>query len=282
MSTVLITPGPVTTVTLNRPDVRNAFDERLIQELTEWAASVPADGSVRAVVLQGAGSVFSAGADVQWMSKMLGYSREENLADARRAAGLFHAIDALPVPVIGRIHGAALGGGSGLAAVCDVVIAAEDAVFGFTEVVLGILPAMISPFVVRKIGLSAARELCLSGARFSAARAREIGLVHEVVAAERLDLAVDRHVQLFRKAAPSAVAVTKKLLSAVHGKAPADVLSLTVEAIASQRVSPEGQEGLRAFLDKRTPSWAAQGPGAKGPGPNTGAGPGAKGPSHDR
>jgi methylglutaconyl-CoA hydratase len=271
MSTVLITPGPVTTVTLNRPDVRNAFDERLIQELTEWAASVPADGSVRAVVLQGAGSVFSAGADVQWMSKMLGYSREENLADARRAAGLFHAIDALPVPVIGRIHGAALGGGSGLAAVCDVVIAAEDAVFGFTEVVLGILPAMISPFVVRKIGLSAARELCLSGARFSAARAREIGLVHDVVAAERLDLAVDRHLQLFRKAAPSAVAATKTLLGAVHGKAPADVLPLTVEAIASQRVSPEGQEGLRAFLDKRTPSWAGQGPGPK-----------AKGPSQDR
>ena len=122
---------------------------------------------------------------------------------------MFHAIDALPVPVIGRIHGAALGGGAGLAAVCDVVVAAEDAVFGFTEVVLGILPAMISPFVVRKIGLSAARELCLSGARFSAARAREIGLVHEVVAAERLDLAVERHVQLFRKAAPSAVAATK-------------------------------------------------------------------------
>ena len=172
MTSVLITPGPVTTVTLNRPDVRNAFDERLIEDLTTWAASVPADGSVRVVVLQGAGSVFSAGADVQWMSKMLGYSREENIADATRAARMFHAIDAIPVPVIGRIHGAALGGGSGLAAVCDVVVAAEDAIFGFTEVVLGILPGMISPFVVRKIGLSAARELCLSGARFSAARAR--------------------------------------------------------------------------------------------------------------
>jgi methylglutaconyl-CoA hydratase len=284
MSSVLITPGPITTVTLNRPDVRNAFDEGLIQELTAWAAGVPSDGSVRAVVLQGAGSVFSAGADVQWMSKMLGYSREENLADARRAASMFHAIDALPVPVIGRIHGAALGGGAGLAAVCDVVVAAEDAVFGFTEVVLGILPAMISPFVVRKIGLSAARELCLSGARFPAARAREIGLVHEVVAAERLDLAVERHVQLFRKAAPSAVAATKKLLSAVHGKLPADVLTLTVDAIASQRVSPEGQEGLRAFLDKRTPSWAgSSGPGPKakgsaGPG-SAGTGPKAQGPS---
>ena len=140
---------------------------------------------------------------------------------------------------------------------------------------------MISPFVVRKIGLSAARELCLSGARFPAARAREIGLVHEVVAAERLDLAVERHVQLFRKAAPSAVAATKKLLSAVHGKLPADVLTLTVDAIASQRVSPEGQEGLRAFLDKRTPSWAgSQGPGSKAKGPGSaGPGPTAQGPS---
>ncbi len=253
---LLIAPGPVTTVTLNRPEVRNAFDEHLIRELTDWAAALPTDGSVRVVVLQGAGSVFSAGADVQWMSKMLDYSREDNLEDAGRAAAMFHAIDALPVPVIGRIHGAALGGGSGLAAVCDVVVAAEDAVFGFTEVVLGILPGMISPFVVRKIGLSAARELCLSGARFSAARAREIGLVHEVVAAERLDLAVERHVEQFRKAAPSAVAATKALLSAVHGRRPADVRDLTVDAIANQRVSPEGQEGLRAFLEKRTPRWA--------------------------
>jgi len=259
MSCLLITPGPVTTVTLNRPAVRNAFDEHLIQELTTWAVSVPADGSVRVVVLQGAGSVFSAGADVQWMSKMLGDSHEDNLEDARRAAAMFHALDSLPVPVIGRIHGAALGGGSGLAAVCDVAVAAEDAVFGFTEVVLGILPAMISPYVVRKIGLSAARELCLSGARFSAARAREIGLVHEVVSAERLDLAVDRHVQQFRKAAPSAIAATKKLLGAVHGRRPADVMALTVAAIASQRVSPEGQEGLRAFLEKRTPAWARTG-----------------------
>jgi methylglutaconyl-CoA hydratase len=255
MSSILITPGPVTTVTLNRPDVRNAFDEHVIRELTEWATRVPADGSVRVVILQGAGSVFSAGADVQWMSKMIGYSREENLEDARRAASMLLAIDSIPVPVIGRIHGAALGGGAGLAAVCDVVVAAEDAVFGFTEVALGILPAMISPYVVRKIGVSAARELCLSGARFSAARALQIGLVHEVVSAERLDLAVDRHVQLFRKAAPSAVAATKRLLAQVYGRRPADVMALTVDAIATQRVSPEGQDGLRAFLEKRPPAW---------------------------
>jgi methylglutaconyl-CoA hydratase len=265
MSTLLITPGPVTTVTLNRPDVRNAFNEALIGELTDFAQSIPEDGSVRAVVLAGAGAVFCAGADVQWMAKMVGYSREENLQDARTAARMLHALDTIPVPLIGRVHGAALGGGAGLAAVCDVVVAAEDAVFGFTEVVLGILPAMISPYVVSKIGLSAAREWCLNGARFSAARAKEIGLVHDVVSAERLDLTVERHVQQFRKAAPSAVAATKRLLRDVAGHRPADVMALTVDAIARQRVSPEGQEGLRAFLEKRPARWTVD-PGA-GPKP---------------
>lgn len=255
MAALSIQSGPVTTVTLNRPEVRNAFNEEMIAELTAFAQSVPADGSVRAVVLRGAGPVFSAGADVNWMGRMLGFSREDNLADARLAAQMLLAIDRIPVPVIARIHGAALGGGSGLAAVSDVVIAAEDATFGFTEVMLGILPAMISPYVVRKIGLSAARELCLSGARFSAAKAKDIGLAHTVVPESDLDAAVETQLALFRKAAPSAVAATKRLLAEVAGRRPADVLALTVEYIASQRVSPEGQEGLRAFLDKRAPSW---------------------------
>jgi methylglutaconyl-CoA hydratase len=255
MGAISIQSGQVTTVTLNRPDVRNAFNEEMIAELTAFAAGVPADGSVRAVVIRGAGPVFSAGADVQWMSKMLGYSREENLADAQRAAQMFLAIDRIPAPVIGRVHGAALGGGSGLAAVCDVVVAADDAVFGFTEVVLGILPAMISPYVVRKIGPSFARELCLSGARFSAARAKDIGLVHVVTAGADLDQAVDAQLSLFWKAAPSAVAATKRLLAEVHGRRPADVLALTIDNIANQRVSPEGQEGLRAFLEKRPAAW---------------------------
>jgi len=255
MSSLSITHGPITTLTLNRPDVRNAFNEELIGELTAWAESVPADGSVRVAILQGAGSVFSAGADVQWMSKMIGYSREENLADARVAARMFLALDSIPVPLIGRIHGAALGGGSGLAAICDVVVASDDAVFGFTEVALGILPAMISPYVLRKIGLSAARELCLNGAKFSAARAKEIGLAHDVVSAERLDLTVERHVQQFWRAAPSAVAATKKLLRDVHGHRPEDVMARTVDAIAAQRVSADGQEGLKAFLEKRPASW---------------------------
>jgi methylglutaconyl-CoA hydratase len=255
MTTLTVSGGSVTTVTLNRPEVRNAFNEDLIHDLSTWAATVPSDGSVRVVVLRGAGSSFCAGADLQWMSRMAGYSREENLADARVAASMFLALDSLPVPVIGRIHGAALGGGAGLAAVCDVVVAAEDAMFGFTEVVLGILPAMISPYVLRKIGLSSSRELCLSGARFTAARAKEVGLVHDVVTSDRLDLTVERHVAQFLKAAPSAVAATKQLLRDVGGRRPCDVLEQTVEAIATQRVSAEGQEGMRAFLEKRPPSW---------------------------
>jgi methylglutaconyl-CoA hydratase len=266
MATLTIARGPVTTVTLNRPEVRNAFNEDLIAELTTWATSVPDDGSVRVAILQGAGSVFSAGADVQWMAKMVGFSREENLLDAQVAASMFLALDRIPVPLIGRIHGAALGGGSGLAAVCDVVVAAEDAVFGFTETTLGILPAMISPYVLRKIGLSAARELCLSGARFTAARARDIGLVHEVVTLDRLDLTVDKHVQQFWKAAPSAIAQTKRLLREVAGHRPEDVMALTIDALSAQRVSPEGQDGLKAFLEKRPARWTSAGS-SKTPGP---------------
>jgi methylglutaconyl-CoA hydratase len=257
MSSLQISNGPITTVTLNRPTVRNAFDESLIEALTAFATGVPDDGSVRAVILQGAGSVFSAGADLEWMSKMLTYEHEQNLADGHRAARMFLALDQLPVPLIGRVHGAALGGGVGLVSVCDVVVAADDTQFGFTEVLLGIVPAMISPYVLRKIGYSAARELCLTGARFTAARAREIGLVHDVVPGERLDLAVAKYVEYFRKAAPTAIRATKRLLNDVLGRSPADVLPHTVEVISAQRVSPEGQEGMRAFLDKRTPRWAA-------------------------
>jgi len=264
MPTISIAPGRVTVVTLNRPEVRNAFNEELIKELTDWARGVRADGAIRAVVLKGAGPVFCAGADLHWMSRVVGFTKDQNVADARKAAELYHALDSLPVPLIGRIHGAALGGGAGLAAVCDVVIATEDATFGFTEVTLGIVPAMISPYVVRKIGLSAARELCLSGTRFRAQRAREIGLVHEVVAENELEEAVDRRVAEFAKAAPSAVASAKRVLSEIHGRQPADVMSATVDASAAQRISAEGQEGMKAFLEKRRPSWVDAPPASPG------------------
>ncbi len=255
MSTLIIAPGRVTTITLNRPDVRNAFNEALIAELTDWARSVQSDGSVRAVVLRGAGPVFCAGADLKWMSKVMGYSREENVADARQAASLYHALDSLPVPLIGRVHGAALGGGAGLAAVCDVVVATEDAMFGFTEVTLGIVPAMISPYVVRKIGMSAARELCLSGERFSAARAREIGLVHEIAPEQELDDAVDRHWVSSAKPRPPRWRQPSASCATCTAVSPGEVMALTVDASAAQRVSPEGQEGMKAFLEKRRPAW---------------------------
>src|SRR5262252_185015 len=191
MSLLVQLDGLVVRVTLDRPEVRNAFNEEMIAQLTAWADSVASGfgrkDAPRVAILAGAGKVFSAGADVTWMSKMVGYSREENVRDARAMARMFEALDQLPLPLIGRIHGAALGGGAGLAAVCDIVVSADDAAFAFTEVKLGIIPAVISPYVLAKIGRSAARELFLTGARFSAERAQEIGLVHAVVAEEELD-----------------------------------------------------------------------------------------------
>jgi len=250
--------GSVERVTLNRPDVRNAFNEHVIAELTTWATRAHHDPSLRVVVMAGAGKVFSAGADAAWMAKMAAYSHDDNVRDARAGAEMFLAINTIPVIVIGRIQGAALGGGSGLAAVCDIVVADTDAIFGFTETKLGILPAMISPYVLQKIGASAARELFLTGARFNAAKAKAIGLVHDVVPANELDAAVDRYVAEALTASPTAVARAKRLIPDVLGHAPGDVIGITADAIAAQRVSQEGQEGLKAFLEKRTPAWTAK------------------------
>jgi len=250
--------GSVEYVTLNRPDVRNAFNEHVIAELTQWARTAHQDASLRAVVFAGAGKVFSAGADAAWMAKMARYTEADNIRDARAGAEMFLAINTVPAIVIGRIHGAALGGGSGLAAVCDIVIAEEGAIFGFTETKLGILPAMISPYVLQKIGASAARELFLTGMRFDAARAKAIGLVHAVVPLAQLDDTVAKYIDEALGASPTAVARSKALIPRVLGRAPGDVIDVTAEAIAAQRVSPEGQEGLNAFLNKRTPSWTPQ------------------------
>jgi methylglutaconyl-CoA hydratase len=247
--------GAVEYVTLNRPDVRNAFNEHVIANLSTWAKAAQEDKALRVVVLAGAGKVFSAGADAAWMAKMATYTHEDNVRDARAAAEMFLAINTIPAIVIGRIHGAALGGGSGLAAVCDIVVTESTALFGFTETKLGILPAMISPYVLQKIGASAGRELFLTGMRFDAARAKEIGLVHAVVAPGELDAAVDRYVAEALSASPTAVARAKDLIQRVLGQAPADAIGVTADAIAAQRVSPEGQDGLKAFLAKGTPGW---------------------------
>jgi methylglutaconyl-CoA hydratase len=250
--------GAVEHVSLNRPGVRNAFNEHTIRELTWWADSAAKDPRLRVAVLSGAGPVFCAGADVTWMSRMIGFTQQENIEDATGMGRMFLALDRLPIPLIGRVHGAALGGGAGLCAVCDMVVAAEDAVFGFTEVKLGIIPAVISPFVIVKIGRSAARELFLTGARFPAARARDIGLVHAVVPGVDLDGRVAAYVSELLTSAPEAVSAVKALIPEVARRGPGEATALTAEAIARRRVSAEGQEGLRAFLEKRPPAWIAK------------------------
>ena len=240
---------------LNRPEVRNAFNEGMIAELTWWADSVKADASVRAAVVSGAGPTFCAGADLDWMARMAAFSYDQNLDDASEAARLFNALDQLPVPLIGRVHGAALGGGCGLAAICDIVVAAEDAVFGFTEVRLGLIPAVISPFVINKIGRSATRELFLTGERFSARRACDLHLVHSVVPADQLDADVSRFVAALLKGAPGALTAAKRLIAEVGRRGSSDVGTICAEAIADRRASDEGREGVSAFLEKRDPSW---------------------------
>jgi len=247
--------GPIERLVLNRPEVRNAFNEGMIAELTWWANSVSCDGSVRLVVLEGAGPTFCAGADLEWMGRMASFTHEQNVDDASEMARMFLALDRLPVPVIGRVHGAALGGGAGLAAICDIVVATETTLFGFTEVRLGLIPAVIAPFVVAKIGRSFTRELFLTAERFDAARAHSLGLVHKVVADDGLDPAVAAYAHEIMQGAPGALCAAKQLLAEIGRRGPTDVSSLCAEAIASRRNCAEGQEGMRAFLEKRKPSW---------------------------
>ena len=253
-----LTNGPVAEVRLNRPDVRNAFNAELIGALTGAFEELGGDESVRAIVLSGEGKVFCGGADISWMRASLELSYNENVADAKAMSDMFRAIDRCSKPVIGKVHGAALGGGAGLAAVCDIVIASADAVFGFTEVKLGIIPAVISPFVLAKIGVSNARALFLTGERFDAKRALHIGLVHEVVVADTLDVCIERITNEIVSAAPDAVAAAKALVPRVTSATYDESRDITANAIAFQRTSPEGQEGLRAFLERRKASWIAQ------------------------
>src|SRR5579863_4756727 len=236
--------GGIARVTLARPEVRNAFNAELIERLYDTFAEITASDEIRAVVLAGEGSVFCGGADINWMRASLDLEYEANLGDAERMSDMFRAIDNCPKPVVARIHGAALGGGAGLAAVCDIAIAADDAICGFTEVKLGIIPAVISPFVLAKIGPSHARALFFTGERFGAARALHIGLIHESVAAGALDASVERVVNEIRTAGPHAIAAAKTLIPHVLEESYDDTLYSTATAIAKQRTSDEGQEGL--------------------------------------
>ena len=243
-------------VTLARPEVRNAFNASVIGELQAIFTRIAAADDVRAVVIAGEGKVFCGGADINWMRESLDLTFEQNAIDAERMSDMFRAIDNCPKPVIARIHGAALGGGCGLAAVCDIVISSEDAIYGFTEVKLGIIPAVISPFVLSKIGASHGRALFLTGERFDADRALQIGLVHQVVPLGDLDVAVDATIGEIRTAGPAATSAAKILVRRVLDATYEESRSITAQAIARQRVTPEGQEGLRAFLERRTPAFA--------------------------
>ena len=246
----------VARVTLDRPDVRNAFNAEVIAELHAAFDELGRDPKTYAVVVAGEGKVFCGGADVKWMRASLDLPHERNVADATAMSEMFRAIDRCPKPTIARIQGAALGGGAGLAAVCDVVIASDDALFGFTETKLGIIPAVISPFVLAKVGASHARALFLTGERFDARRAQAIGLVHEVVASDALDGAVDRILTELRTAGPEAVAAAKRLISDVCALSYDESRDHTAHAIAKQRTGAEGQEGLRAFLERRSAGWS--------------------------
>jgi methylglutaconyl-CoA hydratase len=238
--------GPLLRVTLARPEKRNAFGAELIAELQ---AAFDAVGDARAVLLAGEGPSFSAGADLEWMRASVTLSPDENLADALRTRRMFEAVDGCPAAVVARVHGHALGGAAGLVACADVAVAAEDAVFGFSEVRLGIVPAVISPFVLARIGPGAARRYFLTGERFGAQEALRIGLVHEV--APDPDAACDRVLADLLAGGPEAVRAAKRLvLDAPLGDG-------TAERIAERRASAEGQEGLRAFLEKRPPAWGA-------------------------
>jgi methylglutaconyl-CoA hydratase len=251
--------GLITRVALARPEVRNAFDATLIAELRstfEALAREPAD-ALRAVVLSGDGPAFCAGADVAWMRSAVGLSVEDNERDAAAMQAMFTAIDACPVPVVARVHGVALGGGMGLCAVADIVVASADTTFGFTEVRLGILPAVISPFVIPKIGESAARALFVTGERFDAERALRIGLVHEVAAdVGALDARVEQLTADLLRAGPTAARAAKAMIRELRTLPPEEARAHVVRTIARQRTSAEGQEGLAAFLEKRQPEWA--------------------------
>jgi methylglutaconyl-CoA hydratase len=250
--------GGIASVTLNRPAVRNAFNAQLIAALRDAFLALDADEFVRAIVLSGAGTVFCGGADIGWMRDSLDLSAEDNVREAERMAAMFATIDRCSKPVIGRVAGAALGGGAGLAAVCDIVVASADTVFGFTETKLGIIPAVISPFVLAKIGRSAARALFLTGERFDAERAQRIGLVHHVVALDEIDARVEAIEIEFATAGPAAIAAAKRLIADVSDADPVQTRGITARAIAARRASPEGQEGLRAFLERRPPNWVAK------------------------
>jgi methylglutaconyl-CoA hydratase len=248
--------GGVARVTLDRPEVRNAFDEVVIEKLAHVFHEIAADTGIRVVVLAGNGPAFCAGADLNWMKRMAGYTRAENLADAEALARMLRVIYECPKPTIARIQGDVYAGGTGLVAACDIAVSVDTAQFCLSEVRLGLIPATISPYVIRAMGARAAHRYFLTAEPFSAAEALRIGFVHEVVPASELDAKVDGIAQTLVKNGPAAVKACKQLLHDVAGrKISTALVTMTVEGIADIRASDEGREGVQSFLQKRKPSW---------------------------
>ena len=252
-----ISDAGVATVTLNRPQTHNAFDDRLIAELAETFAALDADGAVRVMVLAGAGKAFSAGGDLAWMQRVSGYNEAESLSDAMALAEMLRILSEMTKPTVARVQGAAFGGGVGLVAACDIAIASDQATFSLSEVKLGLIPAAISPYVLAAIGARQAGRYFVTGERFDAARARDIGLVHEVTAADGLDAGVAAITAALLANGPRAMAAAKDLVRAVaHRPLDGAVVADTAARIARVRASDEGREGVAAFLEKRKPHWA--------------------------
>lgn len=254
----ILRDGPVATIWMNRPEVHNAFNEQLIFELTAACQALDADGSVRVVVLAGRGKSFSAGADLNWMKRAGAATVDENLADARKLAGMLRVLAEMRKPTLARVHGAALGGGMGLAAACDICVAGEGAVFATSEVKFGIIPSAISPYVLRAIGARQAYRYFQSAERISATRAYELGLAHEAVPADALDAKASEIVAALLQGGPLSQGAAKELIRAVADKPVDDALvEDTARRIASLRATPEAREGLAAFLEKRPAAWIA-------------------------
>jgi methylglutaconyl-CoA hydratase len=242
-------------ITFNRPEIHNAFNSAVIAEMSAAFSEMENDSAVRVVILTGAGKSFCAGADLNWMRGVISQSFDENLAESNALADLFWQIYSFKRPVIARVNGAAIGGGTGFVAACDIAIAAKSAVFSFSEVKIGVVPACIGPYVVKKMGEGKARELFITGERMDAARAQSVGLVNKVVEYDQLDAEVSKLTDSLLSSGPEAIAMAKRLVAGVGGMLPDEFRPWTAEMIAKLRVSPEGQEGMDAFLNKRTPNW---------------------------
>ena len=250
--------GRIGRVSFCRPEIHNAFNGTVIAEMSHLFKELAQDDDLRVILLTGEGKSFCAGADLNWMREVITQSFEQNLAESNALAELFYQIYTFKRPVVGRINGAAIGGGTGFVAVCDIAIAARSAKFSFSEVKIGVVPACIGPYVIRKMGEGKSRELFITGERMSADRAFEVGLVNKVVDDDRLDSEVENLIQSILSSGPEAVAMAKKLVSEVPLMSPAQFKPFTAEMIAKLRVSSEGQEGMDAFLNKRKPKWVTE------------------------